>query len=97
VPVAILSSPDFDALKVFPATVKLAGGVVNKIGKGKATLQYSIQDVNGDGRPDLVLQIDTTTMTLDLTMNFAVLEGQAMNDFGGTFPIYGADSVVIVP
>lgn len=97
VPVAIFSTSTFDATKVIPATVTLAGGTVKvKSVKGKATLQFSIRDLNGDGRLDMVLQIDTTTMTLDNTMTSAVLEGQAMNAFGAQFPIYGTDAVIIV-
>ena len=101
VPVAILSTATFDATKVLPGSVTLAGGTVKLKGKGLSTYQYSISDVNGDLRPDMVVQIETTTMTLDPSMTSAVLEGLYVQDLGNgntkTVPIYGVDNVTIVP
>jgi hypothetical protein len=81
--------------------VTLAGGsVAVRTTKGKASLQFSIQDVNKDGRQDMVLQINTSSMTLDSSMTVAVLEGLYVKDLGDgttqTVPIYGQDSVVVV-
>lgn len=101
VPVAIFSTPTFDATKVLPSSVTLAGGGVNLKGKGQATYQFSISDVDGDTRPDMVVQIDTTTMTLNSSMTSAVLEGLYAQDLvnGDTLnvPISGVDVVTIVP
>ena len=101
VPVAILSTATFNATKVIPGSVTLAGGNVNiKSVKGTSTLQFSIQDVNKDGRQDMVLQINTSSMTLTSSMTFAVLEGLYVKDLGDgttqTVPIYGQDSVVVI-
>src|SRR5262249_49336420 len=101
VPVAIFSSPTFDATTVIPGSVTVAGGHVQvKSVKGMSTLQFSIQDVNKDGRLDMVLQIDTTGMTLDPSTTFVVLQGLYVKDLGNgntqTIPIYGSDSVVVV-
>ena len=101
VPVAILSSATFDATKVLPGSITLAGGTVKLKGKGLSTYQYSISDVDGDLRPDMVVQVETTTMTLDPSMTSAVLEGLYVQDLGNgntkNVPIYGVDNVTIVP
>ena len=101
VPVAIFSTSSFDATKVLPGSITLAGGTVNLKGKGKPIYQFSISDLNGDVRPDMLVHIDTTTMSLDPSMFSAVLEGIYVQDLGGgntrNIPIYGSDAVTIVP
>ena len=91
VPVAILSSEDFDATTVDPTTVKLAGAGVAVRGKGKAMAHQ--EDVNGDGLTDLVVQVET--------QSFADLgEGGTVELTGTTFSgraIVGYDEIVIVP
>jgi hypothetical protein len=91
VPVAILSTPDFDAGTVDPATVTLAGAAVRLRGRG--TPMASLEDVNGDGLRDLVLHISTDALQLTSSDVQAVLEGMT---FSGMF-IRGTDSVRIVP
>src|SRR3989442_12421705 len=61
-PVAILSTATFDATTANPATVKLAGAPVALKANGQP--MASIQDVNGDGIPDLVLQVSTSNLQL---------------------------------
>ena len=101
VPVAIFSTATFDATKVLPGSITLAGGTVSLKGKALSTYQFSISDLNGDLRPDMLVHVDTTTMTLDPSMTSAVLEGLYEQDFvnGDTrnVPIYGVDVVTIVP
>ncbi len=88
-PVAILSTATFDATTVNPATVKLAGApVALKAGQPLA----SIQDVNGDGTPDLVLQVPTSSLQLTPAATMATLTGQTF----GEQNIQGTDSVLIV-
>ena len=100
-PVAIFSTATFDATKVLPGSITLAGGTVNSKGKGKSTFQFSISDLNGDGRLDMLVQVDTTTMTLTPSTMSAVLEGIYVQDLGNgntrNVPIYGVDGVTIVP
>lgn len=91
VPVAIFSSALLDATQVNPETVTLADANVKL--KGKGTWMTAIQDVNGDGRLDLVVHVLTSALTLSETDTVAVLQGQT---FGGE-PIRGSDSVRIVP
>jgi PKD repeat protein len=56
-PVAILSSATFDARSVDIASVRLGNeiGTETEVEKLKGKYQVGIQDVNGDGRPDMVL------------------------------------------
>lgn len=91
VPVAILSTVSFDARTVIPSSVTLAGAQVRL--KGKATYMASVQDVNQDGRPDLVVHVSTEALQLTATDALAVLEGLTQDGV----PIIGADTVRIVP
>lgn len=101
VPIVIFSTPTFDATKIIPGSVTLAGGTVKLIGKGKTVEQFSVGDANGDGRPDMQVNIETTTMSLDPSMTSAVIEGIYVQDLGNgntrNMPIYGIDNVTIVP
>ena len=91
VPVAILSSPEFDATQVDPTSVSLAGATVAVSGKGKSKAHE--EDVNGDGLVDLVVQVETTGLD-DLGVGGTVkLTGTT---FGGE-DIVGYDDVIIVP
>ncbi len=91
VPVAILSSAEFDAGTVDPATVTLAGASVRMRGRG--ALQVSVEDVNGDGLGDLVLHIPTSALQLAPGATEATLDGMT---FSGMF-VKGKDTVRIVP
>jgi hypothetical protein len=90
VPVAIISTPSFDATTVNPLGVTLAGSQVQL--KGKGTPMYSFEDINGDGLADLVVHVTTEALQLSPTDAMAVLTGST---FGGV-PITGSDSVRIV-
>jgi len=83
-PVAILSGPDLDARDVIPGSVVFAHSSVLR--------HASIEDVNGDGRPDLVLQFDTQSLQLFNDSTSATLTGQTADGA----KIAGVDSVVIV-
>ena len=91
VPVAIFSTLVFDASSVDPLTVRLSGAIVRLRGKG--TAMSSIDDVNNDGFPDLIVHVDTRALELSEGDTEAILTGKT---FGGT-PIEGTDSVRIVP
>jgi hypothetical protein len=91
VPVAILSTAAFDATTVTPTTVTLAGASVALRGKG--TPNASVQDVNGDGLPDLVVHVSTEALQLSAGDTEAILTGQT---FSGQ-PIQGTGTVRIVP
>src|SRR5262249_36750080 len=54
VPVAVLSSATFDASAVDPATVRFG-----RTGTEASPVSYTLTDVNGDKRKDLVCQFNT--------------------------------------
>ena len=88
VPVAILSTADFDASSVDPATVRFGpddAGITHRAGH--------IDDVNGDGFPDLLLHFQTTETGIACGETSASLTGQI---FVGQ-AIQGEDTVRPVP
>ena len=91
VPVAIFSDGDFDATTVDRLTVKLAGAPV--LLKRNGTPMASVEDVNGDGLPDLVVHVSTEDLQLSDAAIAAVLEGKT---YSGT-QIRGRDTVKVVP
>jgi hypothetical protein len=66
-PVAVLSTPDFDAAEVDPTTVTFAGAVAQR---------SSMQDVNGDGLLDQVFQFATPDLKLSVADTEATLDGR---------------------
>jgi len=90
IPVAILGSADFDASTVDPFTVLLNGAVVRV--KGKSGNAGSLEDVNGDGFQDLVVQIvDDSSYTVGDTT--ATLSGVTYDGVR----IVGTDTICIRP
>jgi len=93
VPLAILSSADFDARTVNPDTVQLAGAGVAVRGKSNKSMAHD-EDVNGDGRLDLVVQIETQNLDPGSFQDgYAVLTGKTYDGL----PIEGKDEITIVP
>jgi len=91
VPVAILGSADFDASTVNPSTITLAGAGVKF--KGNSGNSGSLKDVNGDGYPDLVVQVYTENLELATGDGKAVLSAYT---YAGP-ALTGSDSIRIVP
>jgi hypothetical protein len=91
VPVAIFSSATFDATTVDPMTVALAGASVKL--KGNGNYQTIQQDVNGDGRTDLIVHVSTEALELSPSDSEATLTGLTVA--GQAF--LGKDLVRIVP
>jgi hypothetical protein len=84
IPVAILSTGSFDATTVDPTTVKF--GV---LGSEASSTQTSLEDVNGDGKLDMVLHFPTQNTgivcgTTSVTLTGQTTSGQAIS---GTAPI----------
>jgi sugar lactone lactonase YvrE len=92
VPVAILSTADFDATTIDPATVVLAGATVRVRGKSDKYLA-AVEDVNGDGIPDLLVHVEATE--LELTVGDVEAELTGFTEAGDQ--ILGIDTVRIVP
>ena len=84
VPVAVLTSDDFDASIVDPATVLFAGA---------APLRWTLEDVDDDGDIDLLFHFRTQELNLDENSTEATLTGKTNADQ----PIQGTDTVNIVP
>ncbi len=83
VPVAILTTQDFEAGTVNPATVILAGA---------SPVRWKMSDANGDGEMDMLFYFDTQSLNLTQMSTEAVLTGE---DNGGIH-LQGTDSVEIV-
>lgn len=81
--VAVISTADFDALTVDPATVNFAGAW---------PLTWHPEDVDGDGDMDLLFQFLTQELNLLPTSMDAVLNGKLLTGW----PVQGTDTVNIV-
>ncbi len=93
IPVAILSTPDFNATTVNPYTVKLGAADVRKVGGKKSTLQESISDVNGDGLKDMIVHFDTQAMGLTKDAVQVCLTGETTSGI----QFIGCNQIIIVP
>jgi hypothetical protein len=87
---AVFSSATFDATTIDAASVTLAGASVRTRSKGRVAA--TVKDANGDGRADLVLQMEADELELDVTDTVAVLEGSTVD---GRL-VRGSDSVRVV-
>lgn len=89
-PVAILSTDDFDATTVDPETVEL-GGVL--------AVKDAVEDVNDDGIDDVILHFDVQELKaggfLDVNTTSLTLTGEVSG--GGDICVRGSDSVTITP
>jgi YVTN family beta-propeller protein len=85
IPVALLSSSTFDATKVDPHSVKFGPFAA-------VAVHSSTEDVNGDGKLDLVLQFKTQDTGIQCTDSFAALTGMT---FDGQ-AIHGGEAIQTV-
>jgi hypothetical protein len=100
IPVAVLTTADFDAASLDPATVTLGnddGDDTPVAARNNGTLMASLEDVDQDGDLDLVLHVDTQALvrngdlgagTTELILNGTTTDGT---------PVQGRDGVRIVP
>jgi hypothetical protein len=84
VPVAVLTTCDFDASTVDPSTVWFAGA---------QPVRWAMEDVDCDGDVDILFHFNTQELALDQYSTEATLTGTA----GSGQPIQGTDAVNIVP
>jgi len=91
IPVAILTTADFDAATVDPYTVSLDGAGARV--KGSSTNAGSLEDVDADGDWDLVVQIEDMDGTYLPGVSVAKLTGMT---YDGR-EIEGTDYICIVP
>ena len=92
IPVAILSTADFDATTVDRSTVSLAGASVKLVGKSEKELCH-YEDVNADGLDDLVCQVYTAQFMVEPGDTTAILEAYDLDGM----KLRGEDSIRIVP
>jgi hypothetical protein len=86
IPVAIVSTNNFDASTVDQASLKFGPGQASPQGKGQ------LVDVNGDGLPDLLLHFRTQDSGIQCGDTSVSITGQNVNGI----PIQGSDSITIV-
>lgn len=91
VPVALLGSNSFDALKIDPTSVIMKGATVKL--RGKDVIQANMEDVNGDDFLDLLVHIDTEALQASESDTEAIVEARLLD---GTL-LMGTDVVRIVP
>jgi hypothetical protein len=91
VPVAILTTPDFDASTVDGLSLALSGASVKL--RGKSQEVGALEDVDDDGDLDLVVQFYINELELTEGATEAVLAGKTKSGA----EIMGKDSVRIVP
>jgi hypothetical protein len=93
IPVAILSSSDFDATSVNPETVELAGSGVAIRGKGSKYMVHE-EYVDGDDLVDLVVKVETENLDPDTFQDgYAILTAETYDGL----QIEGMDEIHIVP
>jgi hypothetical protein len=84
VPVAVLTTDDFDASTVNPSSVRFAGA---------APVHWAAKDVDSDDDTDLILHFKTQDLDLDEYSTEVILIGLTFDGEG----IQGTDSVRLVP
>ena len=84
VPVAVLTTDDFDAATVDPATVQFAGA---------APVRWKFEDVDDDGDDDMMFHFRTQDLDLDQDSTEATLTAELLTEV----MVSGTDEVRIVP
>jgi hypothetical protein len=93
-PVAVLSTPDFDASLFMPMMAHLSDATAPMDCSGAAAVRWSYSDVNGDGRVDLVFFFRVQDLTLTPSTTEAMLMSHGM--YGGEeVHIMGTDAVIV--
>ena len=100
-PVALLASATFDPRQVDPSTIRLgdeAGADTPVAARANGTLHATVEDVNGDGRPDLLLKFEVPALVAngDLVAGTTQLVLRAVLADACT-SVRGVDAVRIVP
>ena len=86
VPVAVLTTPDFDAATVDPATVEFAGA---------SPVRWTMEDVDGDTDMDMLFHFRTQDLNLTASSTEATLTGDTSDPVNPH--IKGTDTVNMVP
>ncbi len=84
IPVALVTTDDFDATDVMPSTVELAGA---------RPVRWTKEDVHNDSDIDMLFHFKVQHLNLDMNSTEATLTGNTKKDV----PVLGTDTVNIVP
>jgi hypothetical protein len=90
-PVAVLGNATFDVGTIVADSVRLEGLVIRAVGKSNRLLAH-LEDVNGDGFDDLVVQIEDEDGVFSVGTTTATLFGRLNDDS----VIWGTDELCIV-
>ena len=102
IPVALLSTATFDARTADPSTITLGDelGTDTRVAQQrKGTYHAAFEDVNADGRLDLVLQFDAVALANNNDVTAATTQ-LVLRGFGGSGActnFRGTEAVVIIP
>lgn len=93
-PVAVLSTADFDASMFMPMMAHLNDAMAPMDCSGAAAVRWSYSDVNGDGLVDLVFFFRVQDLTLTSSTTEVMLMSHGM--YGGAeVHIMGTDAVIV--
>ncbi len=95
VPVAVLSTANFDASQFTPQMAHMMDASSPDMTCANTLLRYAYEDVNGDGRTDIVLFFNNQDLGLSSSSTAASLMAHGSYQ-GITLYITGTDSVTIV-
>ncbi len=98
IPVAVLTTATFDASQFTPEMALLADANTDMTAgcTGAAAVRWVVQDVNGDGKADLLFFFPTQGLNLTPASTAASLMAHG-SYVGTTIHILGTDSVKVVP
>jgi hypothetical protein len=82
IPIAILSSKNFDSRKIDPATLLIAAPALNLFGTSNDATGCEEQDIDGDGLVDLVCQFQVSRINVKAGASLAELQGQTVDGTG---------------
>ncbi len=94
VPVAVLSTADFDASMYMPMMAHLSDAAAPMDCSGAAAVRWSYSDVNGDGLVDLVFFFRVQDLALTTSTTEVMLMSHGMYD-GEEVHIMGMDAVIV--
>lgn len=98
VSVAVLTTQDFDASHFMPEMAHLSDSntAMSQMCAGALAIRWKLDDVNQDGRLDLVFFFNTPDLDVDVNSTAATF--MAHGSYGSTvMHIIGTDSVQIIP